>query len=194
MIDLESEIVLKTLSAALELEGALPMELVVCGGVALQVLGLVERTTHDLDLLAMVDGDRMSGLDSVRDALETAAQIVSEQLGLAERWLDPHPAEMNRQGLPEGLLERTTPKPYGELTIRFISRYDQIHLKLYALVDQGGGKHLDDFLALKPKDDEVRAAFHWVLTQEADPEPMRLLTLDALRKIGFEDVAQELSE
>lgn len=30
------------------------------------------------------------------------------------------------------------------LTVYLASRYDQIHLKLYTLVDQGPGKHEDD--------------------------------------------------
>jgi hypothetical protein len=40
---------------------------------------------------------------------------------------------------------------FGEgLTVRLASRWDQIHFKLYAPVDQGARKHKQDLRALTP--------------------------------------------
>ena len=56
---------------------------------------------------------------------------------------------------------------YGKkLIIHFLGRYDQIHFKLYAAVDQGAGKHLDDLLALKPTEIEMEQAARWSMTHD----------------------------
>lgn len=65
-------------------------------------------------------------------------------------------------GLPEGFLQRAQHRRYGEaLTVLFASRTDQIHLKLYAAVDQGAGWHLADLKALKPTEPELLQAARW---------------------------------
>jgi hypothetical protein len=65
-------------------------------------------------------------------------------------------------GLPNGFYERTQRRIYGpDLEILFASRVDQIHLKLYATVDQGAGKHLKDLEALQPTHQELLDAAHW---------------------------------
>ena len=52
------------------------------------------------------------------------------------------------------------------LTVLFASRYDQIHFKLYATVDQGAGKHLDDLERLAPTHYELLAAARWSRTHD----------------------------
>ena len=55
------------------------------------------------------------------------------------------PADLLKYGLPEGFKERLQTKIYGqELTVHYISRVDQIHFKVYASVDSGPGRHVDD--------------------------------------------------
>jgi len=46
---------LKLLSGRLELEGSSPVNMVVCGGAALIALGLIVRTTKDVDVVAVID-------------------------------------------------------------------------------------------------------------------------------------------
>ena len=48
----------------------------------------------------------------------------------------------------------------------FASRIDQIHLKLYATVDQGAGKHLSDLEALEPSRQELLDAAAWSETHD----------------------------
>lgn len=65
--------------------------------------------------------------------------------------------------------------------------FDQIHFKLYALVDQGVGRHEEDLRALAPTRDELLAAARW--TQTHDPSPGFREQLEAaLRYLGLEDV------
>lgn len=49
------EAALKLLAEKLEFERAEPVSLVICGGSALIALGLVSRTTKDVDVLALMD-------------------------------------------------------------------------------------------------------------------------------------------
>jgi hypothetical protein len=54
---------------------------------------------------------------------------------------EPGPTELLRFGLPDGFVDRLQRRDFGEgLVVYLASRYDQIHFKLYAAVDQGPGK------------------------------------------------------
>jgi hypothetical protein len=85
-------------------------------------------------------------------------------------------------------MSRMQAEPYGPaLTVHFASRLDQIHLKLYALVDQGPGKHELDLRALEPARDELVAAARWTRTHDASPA-FRDQLEQALRHLGVDDV------
>lgn len=87
-------------------------------------------------------------------------------------------------GLPEGLMSRVVTRSYGTaLVVHFASRFDQIHFKLFAMVDQGGGRHEADLRALSPTQRELIAAARWSITQ--DPSPgYRPVLADALHFLG----------
>lgn len=185
---------LEHLADALELEGAEPLDLIVCGGAGLQVLGLVERATRDVDVVALVVEGRDCFPEPFSDPLLRAIQRVAEDDGLPKDWLNAGPAENQRLGLPEGLLGRCLMHKYGELlTVRFLSRYDQIHFKLYAMVDLGVGKHLDDLRALEPQAEELRAAAVWSMTHDPS-EGYKMMLLQALDLLGFGGVADEFRD
>jgi hypothetical protein len=57
--------------------------------------------------------------------------------------------------------------PHCSRWVLFASRVDQIHLKLYATVDQGAGKHLSDLQALDPTTQELLVAAAWSETHDA---------------------------
>lgn len=78
-------------------------------------------------------------------------------------------------------------RSYGKtLIVHFAGRLDQIHFKLYAMVDQGGGRHETDLRALTPTRDELVAAARWSITQ--DPSPgYRSVLEDALRALGVDN-------
>jgi hypothetical protein len=94
-------------------------------------------------------------------------------------------------GLPEGFGGRLKGKEYGSrLTVYYASRYDQIHLKLYAAVDQDS-YHVQDLALLKPTGAEVLAAARWTLTQDVSGA-FRDSLKDFLRTQGHSDVAEEI--
>jgi uncharacterized nucleotidyltransferase DUF6036 len=116
-------------------------ELVVIGGTALLALGLISRGTRDVDLVGLKESEGITPADPLPEPLAVACQRVARDFRLPDRWLNGGPTSLLDLGLPEGFVERLHRRDYGPaLTVFFASRIDQIHLKLYALVDQGPGK------------------------------------------------------
>lgn len=164
--------------------------LVVCGGAALAVLNLIQRTTKDIDVIGQFNQDHITYADFDLKFFEQVS-IISELLKLPPDWINTGPESFIQSGLPQGLLKRLTLKKYGEnLTIGFISRYDQIFLKLYASVDRGG-YHVDDLIKLKPSEHELLVACKWVCEQDTSEEFATLLK-SMLKQIGFGDAATSL--
>jgi hypothetical protein len=67
-------------------------------------------------------------------------------------------------GLPDGLVSRLEARSYGPaLTVHVVSRFDQIHFKCLAMVENiaDAEKHEADLRALDPSDDELLAAARW---------------------------------
>ncbi len=191
------ETILSALGEQLEEIASEPLELLVCGGSALNVLGLVQRATKDVDVLAYVNRNTAGEVsfisaDPLNEKLITASEKVARDFNLTEDWLNAGPASATDLGLPDGILKRVKTKQYGQkLTIHFMGRYDQIHFKLYAAVDQGAGKHFDDLLALNPTPDELEQAARWSMTHDVS-EGYRQVLKDLLNHMGYSDVAKRL--
>lgn len=177
------------LSALGEHLGALGghVEVVVIGGAALQVLGYVERPTRDVDVVALLDGAHVRPAEPLPQVLREAAARVARDFGLPADWLNAGPADLVRLGLPDGFLSRVHAYAYGPgLTVHFADRFDLIHFKLYAMVDQGGGRHEADLRALRPTSEELVAAARWARTHDPS-EGFRQQLETALRHLGVED-------
>jgi hypothetical protein len=167
---------LQTVSAVLAQDGAEPEAVVICGGAALLSLGFITRRTKDVDVLARVNP--VEGLVDPRPfspALTRAVEDVAKALGL-----------------PVGFLSRLQRREYGShLTVFLPDRYDLIHLKLFAGVDQGPGRHWSDLKALNPTTDEMLAAARWVLGQDAG-DVFPSVVRDALRFHDYAEIADQL--
>jgi Nucleotidyltransferase of unknown function (DUF6036) len=162
-------------------------EIVVIGGSALTALGLVKRATRDVDLLAIAEDGELHPAEPLPEALRTARDRVARDFDLAENWLNGGPTDLLTWGLPVGFMTRVVTRHYGHaLTVHFAGRVDQIHFKLFAMVDQAGGRHEADLRALQPSKDELIAAARWSVTQ--DPSPgYRMVLMDALSALRVED-------
>lgn len=137
-------------------------ELVVIGGSGLLALGAIERATRDIDIVALRTDRELGSASPLPEGLRLARDRVARDFSLPKNWLNPGPTSLLELGLPEGFSDRLTRQDYGEsLAVHFASRYDQIHFKLYALVDQGPGKHEEDLRALGPTEEELVAAARW---------------------------------
>jgi hypothetical protein len=150
--------------------GGSSFDLIVIGGSALLALGLIDRATRDVDVVALGDTQGLSSADPLPEALVSAAARVARDFGLPAGWLNSGPADLLRLGLPAGFDQRRVTRVVGpSLTIHFASRYDQIHFKLFAMVDQGSGKHEVDLRALDPSEDELMHAARWTMTHDPSP-------------------------
>lgn len=164
------------------------LELVVIGGSALLAVGLIARTTRDVDVVAFLADETLVDPRPFPADLISARDQVARDFDLPENWLNAAPASLLDLGLPAGFVGRLERRDYGgSLTVHFASRFDQIHFKLYALTDQGAGKHEADLRALEPTSDELVTAALWARTH--DPSEAFLEELEAaLTHLGVDDV------
>jgi hypothetical protein len=171
------EIDLSGLEGALEVLGqlledrGLHYEVVAVGGGSLLLLGLIDRTTRDLDLVALKKGQNLISANPLPPLLLKAVAEVGIALGLGKEWLNIGPSSLLDTGLPPGFVNRLHVRRYRGLTLYLSDRFDQICLKLYASVDQGPqSKHYQDLLLLHPTPKELLEAKKWCLTQDVSKE------------------------
>jgi hypothetical protein len=157
------------------------------------LLKLSQRTTKDVDILARLDAEKNPiEAKPLAPALLEAADSVGRLLDLPRHWLNTGPSDQLQAGLPAGYIQRLQTVEFGPaLRVHYTSRYDLIHLKLFALIDQGAGKHLQDLHALSPSKEELLAAARWVATQDAG-EVFPTLLRTTLQQLGYEDIAAQL--
>ncbi len=152
----------------------------ILGGAALSLLGIIERATDDVDILAFAtpranaapdQGTLREPPEPIPEPLGRAAATVARDLGLDPHWLNTGPALQWRAGLPPGLEQRIEWRHYGALWVGIVARYDLIFFKLFAAADSIGPKsvHYQDLLALQPSAAELEEAAVWVRSQDASP-------------------------
>ena len=163
-------------------------ELVVIGGSGLLALGLIDRSTRDVDVVAFRDEATLVDPKPLPAPLVEARDRVAQDLDLPEDWLNVAPSSLLDFGLPARFLERVERRDFGPgLTVWLASRFDQIHFKLYALADQApGNKHDLDLRALDPTRDELIEAARWAITHDPS-EGFHEELLRALSYLGVED-------
>lgn len=151
---------------------------VILGGAALNLLGIVERSTADVDILAFATprataaperGTLRMPPEPIPEPLARAAATVARDLELDPHWLNAGPALQWRAGLPPGLEQRVQWRRYDALWVGIVARYDLIYFKLFAAADSTGPKsvHYQDLLALHPSGEELNEATDWVRMQDA---------------------------
>ncbi|HEB11593.1 MAG TPA: hypothetical protein ENI06_10325 [Spirochaetales bacterium] len=89
------EAVFQALSEQLAEKEVDELEMVVCGGAALNVLGFVKRTTQDVDVIAFVKKDKQGNIlltkaEPLPSDLLEAAERVGRDFNLPENWRKLH--------------------------------------------------------------------------------------------------------
>ena len=187
--------IFRALNDQIGIQGGSAIGLVVCGGTALTALGLIIRTTKDVDVLGLVKEDsagiHIKKIENFPKWFSKAAAIVQRDFNLPKNWINLGPAPQVELGLPEGFESRLIKKKYGDyLSIYYISRIDQVYFKLYAAVDRND-YHTDDLFALEPTIEEIEKASEWVLTQDVSDD-FRQILKDFLRKHNYEVIFERI--
>lgn len=149
--------------------------LLLCGGSALSLGGFTHRTTRDVDVLGLVKGGgrrRTVTAEPLPTELMQAAEAVARDHRLPIDWLSDAAREVQRLGLPRGILSRAKHRRFGPcLEVFILGRRDQVALKLYAALDRKGGqRHLKDLEALRATRAELKSAAHWLLDRKTSAE------------------------
>ena len=188
---------LRLLDGRLKLNRSSRFSIVVCGGAALNALRLIQRTTKDVDIVALMDSsNQLVDPAPLPEELLTAAKEVADTLNLPQNWLNNGPSSgdggLFRLGLPDGFKDRLVKDYQGEkLTVYLVSRLDQIYFKLYAAIDQFGSYHASDLKQLLPSDEELLGAVRWATTHDPS-EGFREATKLFLREFGYEQLADKI--
>jgi hypothetical protein len=135
----------------------------------MNLLGLADRSTVDVDILAAATDDgALHPPDPLPAALLAAARAVARDRGLAADWLNTQVAGQWRLGLPPGTERDIAWRRYGGLWVGLVSRRTLVFFKLYASADQADAAnvHTRDLLALAPSDAELDEAAAWVCAQD----------------------------
>jgi len=148
--------------------------IIVTGGATLNLLGIVDRATSDVDVIARASRDE-TGMLHLRQAepfpapLDRAIRTVARDLDLDEDWMNAVAGRQWSQGLPPGIPDDLQWRTYGGgLEVGLAGRRSLIALKLFAAVDRGPQSvHSQDLLELDPSDEEMADVRDWVLTQDA---------------------------
>lgn len=158
----------------------------------LLLLGLIDRPTGDLDVIALLQSGNFHKLEALPERLQSAADEVGRALGLGEKWINIGPADLMDFGLPEGWEERLATQQYGALCLHLPSREDQICFKLYAAADRGpDDKHYLDLKTLEPTRDELVFAARRTATHDISAS-FRQLQKECLASLGVEVTDDEL--
>lgn len=148
------------------------VSLVVVGGATMNLLGIVRRSTSDVDVIARAYRDEhgvlyLAQAEPFPAALRNAIETVARDFGLPNDWMNAEVGSQWVHGLPPWILDETTWRSYGNLHVGLVDRRTLIALKLFASVDSGPRSvHVQDLLALAPTDAEFEEARRWVTTQD----------------------------
>jgi len=164
----EIERALSTLSRRMALSGTQDLEVLCCGASALCVLGLLSRSTMDVDVLGIISGDKeVEPCEHFSPEMEAAIAESGREVGLPDDWFNGSASTLLQHALPIGALERSKKhrKEFGPcLVVRFLDRMDQVALKLFAAMDpKDGQRHLRDLEEISPTRAEIIHAITWMM-------------------------------
>lgn len=185
------DVVLRALGEQLQAAEA-EAHLVVIGGSGLLAIGIIERPTRDVDVVAVVRDGLLVTAEPLPAAVVAAAALVARDFSLPADWLNGRPTSLLEiGGLRDGFRARAVRHDYGPaLVVEFASRFDQIHLKLYAYAGRREPRDAADLRQLKPTADELRAAARWARMRDA-PGPFDDDLARALDEFGVADAGRD---
>ena len=192
----EIERALITLSRRMALSGAEDLQILCCGASALCVLGLLSRSTMDVDVLGIVsDETDVVPCEGFSAEMQRAIAESGRELELPDDWFNGSASTLLQRSLPAGTLERSRKhrREFGPcLVVFFLDRMDQVALKLFASMDpRDGQRHLRDLEEIAPTRDEIHHAVAWMSSWKSN-ELFRERLAYLVEGFGFADLAETI--
>jgi hypothetical protein len=142
----------------------------ICGGSALNLSGLISRTTEDVDVLGLKSG--ALEVEPLPAWLLQCAAEVAHESGIEEEWFNDAAYVLKGFGFPHGMLNRVILESFGEsLEVAIVSRLDLVAMKCLAALDpKFGRRHLEDLVDLAPNAQELAFAREWLFARPTSLE------------------------
>jgi hypothetical protein len=195
----ETHPLLRELNDALAIEGAEPVNWIVCGGTALGILGLVRRPTRDVDVIGAWSAEALQVIQldrfplPVERAIARVADAHPELRSSGISWVNLGPKGLLNFGLPPGCTDRLAPRSIGtHLTLQLPDRLDLIAFKVFAAIEAAHERrkvHKEDLQVLTPNEKELQFAIDWVVTIPDRNHQLRAELREFLQELGHEDLA-----
>ncbi len=191
----KAEDMLRALGKVLDFQDLEPVDIVICGAMALLMRGMVNRSTRDIDSLGLVE--ERKGVMILRKPLfsaelRAAVERVGNLYGEGKNWLSSAAIVLHEDTvLPPDIITESEARKFGErLTVRVCSRQHLVFLKLWGAINRGE-PDIGDLRDMGVSEREAREAAAWCLDQDPDALP-RIVTV--LEVIGHGETARRLGK
>jgi hypothetical protein len=190
------EAALGELGRQMALHDAGHMTVLCCGAAALCALGVLSRSTLDVDAIGAVNSKGLLiPMDGFSQEIAAAVAATAQKLGLTEDWFNLEASAILDRGLPEGSVGRSDDhvRTFGpSLTVRFMDRLDLIALKMFAALDPAKGRrHVEDLVAINPSREEIRHGLQW-MSAWTSSQQFKAALRNLAEAFDCGDVAREL--
>jgi hypothetical protein len=189
----KAEEMLSALGTVMEEQGIAPVDIVVCGAMALVLQGIISRPTRDIDGLGLVveeGGSLMLRKPLMSGEFNAAVERVGALFGEGKHWFSTAAIILHDDTeLPPDIVERAEARRFGErLTVRLCSRPHMVCLKMWAAINRGE-PDIGDLIQMGVSAEEAWEAAVWCLDQNEDALAE---ILSVLEEVGHGDVGKRL--
>jgi hypothetical protein len=189
----KAEVMLRALGTVMEEQDIGPVDIVVCGAMALLMRGIIRRPTRDIDGLGLVEemeGEMVLRRPVLSAELRAAIERVGNFYGEGKHWLSAAATILHDDTeLPRDIVAESDSMSFGRrLTVRFCSRRHMVFLKLWGAINRGE-PDIGDLVEMEVAEEEAREAASWCLEQDMDALPRIKAVLEA---IGHGELAEKL--
>lgn len=190
----KAEAMLSALGKVLEEEGLPPMDVVICGAMALLMRGIIDRPTRDIDGLGLVvekGGKYALVKPRLSGKFRSAVERVGSLYGEGKHWFSTAATVLHDDTqLPGDIIDGAEVRRYGDrLTVRLCSRRHLVYLKVWAAVNRGE-PDIGDLARMAVTFEEAKEAAAWCLEQDREALP-RLARV--LEEIGHGELAASIA-
>jgi hypothetical protein len=187
----KAEDMLSALGTVLEEQDIVPVDILICGAMALLLQGIIDRPTRDIDGLGLVveeEGSLVLRKPLMSHEFNAAVERVGALFNEGKHWFSTAAIILHDDTeLPADIVERAQLRRYGKrLTVRLCSRLHMICLKMWAAIHRGE-PDIGDLVEMKISIEEARVAAEWCLEQDSGALPEILAILE---EVGHGELAE----